>query len=335
MKTAPWLSLALLLLLAACGDDGGGSGTAFPDDSGGVAGAPALCLTADCGAKQVLLDLPSAENLTFSPEGRLFVSGGFGVFEIGRDAAGAYQASPIAPECGAAAGLAVRAGVLYAVCSGQRLFAGRLLAQPQLKPVFDFTGMCIPNGMSVGPDGHLYVVDEPLNVCVPDPKIVRLRIDAGDPLRILGQETWVQGSALGQLHLGIGNVLRFPNGLQRRGNRFFGTDGGSVYAVDWLPDGGAGPVQPLSFQVAVHDDLGIAGENLLVTDFATGRILLLSAQGEQLQSTARLLFSFPSSVRLGRPPLFRSDDILVTETGLLTDNNLPIDRLSLFRRQPP
>ena len=30
--------------------------------------------------------------------------------------------------------------------------------------------------------------------------------------------------------------------------------------------------------------------------------------------------------------MFAADDILVTETGVLTDNNLPIDFLSVFRR---
>ena len=31
--------------------------------------------------------------------------------------------------------------------------------------------------------------------------------------------------------------------------------------------------------------------------------------------------------------MFAPGDILVTETGVLTDNQLPLDRLSLFRRR--
>lgn len=327
------LVAALGLLLVACdgGQDSGGGG---PGGSGGGGGAPLdLCVNSDCGEKTVLLDLPSAENLIFSPEGRLFVSAGLGVFEIKRDAAGAYSATPIAPDCGSGLGLAVRQNRLYAICSGQRLFAGELSATPVLTEIFTLSGMCISNGMALGADGNLYVVDEPLSLCVPDPKIVRLTLDPADPMRVLSQETWVQGSALGQLHLGLNNVLRFPNGLQSEGQRFFGTDGGSLYSVDLQPDGSAGPVMPIHFEVAVRDDLGIAGDNLLVTDFATGRIQLISKAGEMLQSTQRGLFSFPSSIRLGRPPMFEPDDILVTETGVLTDNSLPLDRLSLFRRK--
>ena len=44
--------------------------------------------------------------------------------------------------------------------------------------------MCIANGMAMGADGNLYIVDEPLNLCVPDPKIVRLRLDGADLNRL-------------------------------------------------------------------------------------------------------------------------------------------------------
>ncbi|TJY61930.1 hypothetical protein E4T66_06700 [Sinimarinibacterium sp. CAU 1509] len=317
----------LLAGIAGC-DNGGSAAMSEPQVR-----AADLCVSSECGERTVLLDIPSAENLLFSDDGRLFVSSGEGVLEIKQAGDGSYSTHPISPDCGSALGLAIRHGVLYAVCSGQRLFAGKLTAEPVLQQVFEFVGMCIPNGMTDGPDGNLYVVDEPLNACVPDPKIVRLNVDPEDPLHILGQETWLQGSPLGQLALGLDNVLRFPNGLQRSGNRFYGTDGGSVYAVDWLPGGGADDVIPLYFTVTAHDDLGIVSDGLLVADFLEGRIVLLSREGELLQQTDRLLFSFPSSVRLGRPPMFAPDDVVVTETGVLTDNSLPLDHLSVFRRK--
>jgi hypothetical protein len=330
-RAVAWMWGAALWLMTAVAGCGGGS----HDAAGTHASVPAadLCVSSECGERTVLLDIPSAENLLFSDDGRLFVSSGEGVLEVRQAADGSYSAHSVSPDCGSALGLAIRHGVLYAVCSGQRLFAGRLDAEPLLEPVFDFVGMCIPNGMTDGPDGNLYVADEPLSVCVPDPKIVRLNVDPDDPLQILGQETWVQGSPLGQLHLGLDNVLRFPNGLQRSGDRFYGTDGGSVYAVDWLPGGAAGAVTPLFFDVGVHDDLGVVDGGLLVADFLMGRIKLLSREGELLQQTDPLLFSFPSSVRLGRPPMFAPDDVVVTETGVLMDNSLPLDHLSVFRRR--
>lgn len=321
--------IAAAWLLAACSRDGDApTGAQAPS-------AETLCVNSECGERQVLLQIPSAENLHFTDDGRLFVSSGQGFFEIRKNDDGSFRADPAyeGASCGFT-GIASRNGYLYAACGNGTLWGGPLEATTVLKPIFQIGGMCIANGMAMGADGNLYVVDEPLSLCLPDPKIVRLQLDPANPLHIVEQAVWVQGSPLGQLHLNLDNVLRFPNGLQADGSRFYGTDGGSVYAVDLQADGSAGEVQPLYFEVAIHDDLGLVPGGILVTDFGFGRIFLLSRDGELLQETDRGLFSFPSSVRLGRPPMFEPDDILVTETGVLTDNNLPIDFLSVFRRRP-
>lgn len=292
-----------------------------------------LCVSSVCGERVVLLDIPSAENLTFSEDGRLFVSSGQQVVEVTRDGDGAFQATVISESPCGFTGLVVREGHLYAACSDGRFWGARLEPHPRLRPIHRFADMCLANGAALGADGRIYVVDEPLMPCVPDPKIKRLTLDPADPLRVIDEALWLQGSPLGQLHLGLDTVLRFPNGLQSRGRRFFGTDGGSIYAVDLQADGSAGPVQPLHFEPDIHDDLGIAGEGLLLAQFGTGRITLLGADGAVLQSTDPGTFRFPSSVRLGRPPMFAPTDVLVTETGVLGDNNLPLDHLSLFRRR--
>jgi hypothetical protein len=336
--------LATTVLLAACGGEdrsGYASADAPGDGEPAAVDSSMLCVSSGCGERTVLLDIPGAENQLFTPEGRLFISSGSGVYEVTRDAEGAFAAALISADCGFT-GLAQRGNLLYAVCGNGGLYAGEVTAVPVLTKIFQFEGMCIPNGTALGPDGNLYVVDEPLNIsppanCLPpDPKIVRLIVDPVDPMHILSQEVWVQGSPLGQLHLGLDNVLRFPNGLVRQGNHFFGTDGGSIYRVDLMPDGSAGEVMPLFFEATAHDDLGLAGDDaLVVADFFGGRILLLSQDGTLLQETDRLLFSFPSSARLGRPPMFAPDDVLVTETGVLGDQSLPLDHLSVFRRSVP
>ncbi|HSW14188.1 MAG TPA: hypothetical protein VLI06_15180 [Solimonas sp.] len=331
MNSGNWMRLLPVLLLAACSNGGGGDDNAsLPPPS-----AAELCVNSDCGERTVLLDIPGAENLTFSADGRLFVSGGSGVFEIHKNSDGSFRADSISPEECGYTGLATRQGHLYASCGDGRFWATKLDAAPQLQLIHTMTGMCIANGTALGADGRIYVVDEPLNLCVPDPKIKRLTLDPADPLKVVNEEVFVQGSPLGQLHLGLDNVLRFPNGLQAEGSRFYGTDGGSIYSVDLQPDGSAGEVTPIFFEVDVHDDLGVVGDALLLANFLTGRISLLSKTGELLQATAPGTFTFPSSVRLGRPPMFERTDILVTETGVLVDQSLPLDHLSLFRRKTP
>lgn len=336
MKPSVYLWIgACALLLGACGNSTSNSLGAATEGID-VPAARDLCVASACGEKIPLVDIPDAENIQFSNDGRLFVSGGTQVYEITKSG-DIFSATPIADADCNFTGLAIRNDVLYAVCGTGPLFAGRIAAATTLTQIYTFVDMCIPNGADFGPDGQLYVVDEPLlPTCVPDPSIVRLRFDPADPMVVTNQETWVQGSPLGQLHLGLDNVLRFPNGLRREGSRFYGTDGGSLYSVDVLPDGLAGPVTPLYFTVAVHDDLGLVNGGILATDFAGGGISLVSREGTLLQQTDPATFNSPSSVRLAQPPMFRADDILVTEKGVLGDGGAAgIDKLSLFRRRSP
>ena len=333
--------ILLAALLTACGSGGDSDDAQDNTASASTVRTADLCVNNNCGEAIKLLAIPDAENLLFGPDGRLFVSGGQNVYEIKKAADGSFSAIPLyAQQCGFT-GLAIRNNILYAVGCANQLLAAALTEQPALEPVYAFTGMCIANGATFGPDGRLYVVDEPLisqaqpQNCIPgDPKIVRLTLDPSDPFAVSNQEVWVQGSPTGLLFLGVDNVLRLPNGLVRDGNTFYGTDGGSVFSVELLPDGSAGEVMPLFFEPTAHDDLGLGGvDGLLVSDFFKGRILLLSRQGNLLQETMPLTFTAVSSVRLGQPPMFAPTDILVTDKGVIGDNNLPIDFLTLFRRR--
>lgn len=122
------LGLLLSLLLSAC--NGGSSSQSAVDQSSADEPDPAsLCITTDCGSREVLVRLPEAENLIFTPDGRLFVSG-IELFEIIKLDDGSFEAVIVPMEGGHSAslgGLAVRDGILYLNDESQRgLWAGRL-----------------------------------------------------------------------------------------------------------------------------------------------------------------------------------------------------------------
>lgn len=320
-KPARSALLAAGLLLAACGSDGDGGSATAPDPA-------ALCVSSDCGSKTVLLTIPDAENLIFSEDGRLFVSGGTNVYEIGRDGDGAYQATALyEPGCNFT-GLAIVGDVLYANCFDGQLYAAELTAQPQLRAIHDY-GMAAPNGLVDGPDGELYATNGPLATnALPDPKIVRIDLNPDDPFTVDAQTTWFTAGLLA------------PNGLRRRGDTLYVSNSGlgglgEIRTVQIAADGSAGESAQLLRFIGLPDDFSLVGDHLLVANFLTGAIMLYDGNGEQLQRTAPLVFSFPSMVGTGRPPLFANTDILVTEKGILGDNVSPVGNvLSVFRANP-
>lgn len=326
MRTTPRNTMIRTLLacgflfVAACEDSNSHSNI-------GAAIDPAtLCVASDCGEKTVLLTIPSAENILFADDGRLFVSGGTNVFEITRDGDD-YAATPLYEGSCNFTGLAIIGEVLYANCFDGQLYAARLGAHPALQAIHDL-GLGAPNGLAASAGGALYLVNGPLpTASLPAPKIVRLRLDPADPFHVVEQRDWASAGLLA------------PNGLQIHDGAVYVSNSGlgGLGEIRRYPinvDGSAGDGAQFASLLSVPDDFSFVGDAVLVAYFGTGQIALLDASGKLQSSTALLSFSFPSQVKLGRPPLFASDDLLVTEKGLLGDNQTPIgNRLSVFRRK--
>ncbi len=312
--------LLTALLLGACSQDD--DAPPSPPDN-----ATALCVSADCGSKTRLLTIPDAENILFSKEGRLFVSGGTNVFEISVGTAG-FAATPLYDGSANFTGLAIIGNTLYANSFDGHLYAASLTRTPQLQPIHDLA-LGAPNGLVDGPAGELYLVNGPLAPsALPDPKIVRLRLDPSDPFHVIEQTDWFSQNLLG------------PNGIQRRGNRLYVSNTGlgglaEIRTVEINPDGTPGGSQQLLSFIGLPDDFTLVGDQLLVANFLTGEIGYYSAEGELLASSGALSYSSPSQVRVGQAPLFSATDVLVTEKGVIGDTYSPIgNALSVFRRNP-
>lgn len=321
--------------------------------------AALLPVLAGCLQKDKLVVLPDAENLLFTTDGRLLVSGGTGVVEIRAQGPG-HVAVPVASEAGTCVhtGLAQIGDWVFAACQQRpglwvgpenHLLAARLIAGQALQFVQveratpdPMDTLALPNGLAATPDGRLLIADYNLLAAA---GVARVRLDfSGARPRIAGFEAnWLAGSH-GVFH---------PNGVRVAGQELFVSDlafvkryrfdaAGQVPLYLTAPNGRSVKNEVLVYQgLGIVDDIQPQCGGVAITDFTGGRLVYMAPAGidanglpsyRQARATALQSLQQPSAVAVGRAPLFDGHDVLVTEKGLLFDFGSPYgNRLSRVR----
>lgn len=322
IRTLRITAFAFACAITACSGDPTGTPNPPP-----ATPAADICISGNCGRILPITEIPDAENL-LEHDGRIFVSGGENVYEISIESQN-FVAKPASVENCNFTGLAVTDGYLYAACGDGGLYAGTLNQSPiRVTRIHELTGMSLPNGMSDGPDGCLYIADGPASAsALPTPQIVRACPDPADPTSIT-HDVWVNATQ-----------VTAPNGLVRMGNDFYITDialqglESRVVRIPFENDGSAGPTETIYSVLSVLDDLSVHGSSLLVTDYFGGSLLQIDLRGNVVQRSEAGEFLSPSSVLAVGAPLFRDGDVLLTEKGILGDTASNIgNRLTLIRR---
>jgi hypothetical protein len=303
-------------------------------------------LLSACLDKDKIATVPDAENQLFTPDGRLIVTGGTGVFEIKRTGAGPVAEAASADVNGACnfTGLAQIGDWVFTACQQRpggllaapdnhllaaRVEAGRPLHFVQVERAVPdpMDQLAIPNGLAATPTGQLLIADYNLFASA---AVARATLDLGGAVPRL--------AALEKNWLGPAHGISHPNGVRVKGNELFVSDvyfvkryqfdaAGNVPLYITSPSGSTVKNEALVYQGAtVLDDIQPYCGGVIISDFLGGRLVYAAPNGADAQGmpTWRVgLYSGlqslqqPSSVIVGRGPLFSGYDLLVTEKGVL------------------
>ena len=294
-------------------------------------GCVAVLGLSGCGSSSetVVEGVSESENLFFTEDGRLFVSGGSSVFEIIKTPDGTYQKLDMFHGDCLVEGTIQRYDYVYAVCSKTNLaewgdsyfLAGQFSAQaptqqdvttPGVHPFMELSVIAsmpdvgVPNGIDVDEFGDLFVSDSGKG------DIVKVTFES--PMQLASVTVWDENTAF------------FVNGLNWVGDRLYytGIKYGTLKAVlgyvERNPDGSAGGREILFERWGtVLDDFMPYADGFVITDYLKGTLLYWD--GAVVQETAPDTFFAPTAVMAGRGPMFDDEALIVTEKGIIFNGN--------------
>ncbi|MCK5791735.1 MAG: hypothetical protein CSH49_14420 [Alcanivorax sp.] len=285
-----------------------------------------------CGSEsETIVDgVLESESLFFTADGRLFVSGGNGVYEIIQNGVGDYIKLDMFHENCLVEGIIQRYDYLYAVCSKLKpaefadsyLLAARIserapvpadIREDEVHPfmtlgvISPLAQLGIPNGMEVDEFGNIYIADSGKHDIV--------QVQFSDPTTVSLISLWAEDIAFA------------VNGLEWIGDQLYytgiktGTVNSVLGRIQRNTDGSAGAVDVLYQRSGtVLDDLAAYKDGVIVTDYLKGSLLFWK-QGQVVAETPADTFFAPTAVAPAQPPMFDSRALVVTEKGLIFDDN--------------
>ncbi len=296
-----------------------------------------------CGSESqtIVDDVPDAENLLFTDDGRLFVSGGSNVFEIVKKPDGSFiKLDTFHGDC-TVEGIIVRDNYLYGVCNNLSspdflksfLIGGEIVPMDSaitssstdgIHPSMTLTTLSpladvqIANGMEVDNEGNLYFSDSG------DSRIFKIILS--DPTTVADLQVWAD------------NFEYFANGIKWVGDRLYTTamKSGTITAqfgyIERQPDGSGGDFVPVyERKSTVLDDFLPTANGFLLTDYLKGSLVYLQ-DNKVVAETPKDTFYSPTAVIIGQPPMFSNDVVLVTEKGIIFEqNSMQGNKLGLYQ----
>jgi len=316
-----------------------------------LAGVCAALLISGCIEKEKIVTIPDAENLLFTSQGDLLVSGGKSIYQVSSqtesDGSTSYTRTSVydGNRC-SFGGIAQQGDWVFSVCKevyfiwkgftfklvqDTHLLAANLNERPLNFKALDkglehdpLDAMIIPNGIAFAPTGELIIADTNFFA---QSDVGRITLDySGDLPHVAQFEADWLGSEYG---------FESPNGPRIIGDTLYISDGNKVRRLEFDESGEI----PLLFTNAegnevsnlpddnlfytggvIVDDILPYCDGIAVTQFLAGKLVFQDAQGEQYK-TLPFSFESPSALAIGEGPMFEGSDLMVTEKGVILEFN--------------
>lgn len=281
----------------------------------------ALLFFSGCYAVEIITaveGLPDAENSIATRDGRFFVTCTNGVYEIRKNPDGnsefEYVKETVISESGLFTGIAEYNGVLYTTLMKsvtETVLKSINLSTGEVKTVYRFTKVLMPNGIAFDAAGNLYVNDM-IDLSLTLGRIIKLAIDHSS-CNVTGESIWLDCG------------LAAPNGMKYYNNSLLVTDLGSVKRIP-VVNGRPGTMTVLYTRASMLDDLAVYGNNLIVCDNLKGTVFELDYSvrgGKVLRELDAESISGPSSIVHGSSTngLFNKNCVVVTSKGIIYELN--------------